>query len=278
MRHTLPRPPQLPDHLTTIRARHLLVILAILLLGGGSAALAASQNGIVRPVYEPAHASVKLGEELFDANCASCHAIAGQGINPPRPGAGDVTGAGPSLRGVGALAADFYLRTGFMPLRNIHSEPSEQRSPFTNKEITAITEFVASLGRGPRIPHPEPASASPVQGFKLFTEDCAGCHQSLARGGYVTGARVPPLQGVDATRIAEAVRIGPYLMPRFSAHQIDHQQLNAIVRYVLSTNRPENRGGWSIGNLGPIPEGLVAWLAAIVLVVLCLTLGRRLGT
>jgi quinol---cytochrome-c reductase cytochrome c subunit len=65
-------------------------------------------------------------------------------------------------------------------------------------------------------------------------------------------------------------------MPRFSQRQIPESDLDSIVRYVLWTNRPENRGGWSIGNLGPIPEGMVAWLAAILLAVSCLAVGRRL--
>jgi ubiquinol-cytochrome c reductase cytochrome c subunit len=255
----------------------LLVAAAVFALAGAGVTLAASQNGIVRPTYEPPKPTLQLGEQLFNANCASCHGIGGVGIVRPRPAAGNIAGAGPSLKGVGAMAADFYLRTGFMPLANIHAQPTRERVLFTPKEIAALTAFVAALGKGPGVPHPQAAHADLAQGFKLFTEDCAGCHQSLARGGYVTGARVPPLQKAGATEIAEAVRLGPYLMPRFSERQIDNRQLDSIIRYVRWTNRPDNRGGWSIGNLGPIPEGLVAWLAALVLAALCVTLGRRLA-
>jgi ubiquinol-cytochrome c reductase cytochrome c subunit len=247
----------------------------LLLVGGAGVALAQPQAGELAPTSQPTKPSVELGRELFEANCASCHGGAGQGIDHPRPGAGDLQGAAPSLQGVGAQAADFYLRTGFMPLPNIHTEPSNRRVLFTDEQIVAMIKYVASLGKGPGIPHPHPEAGTLNRGFELFTEDCAGCHQSLARGGFVTGARVPPLQGVDATEIAEAVRIGPYLMPRFSASRISDAQLNSIIRYVLSTNRPDNRGGWSIGNLGPIPEGMVAGLAAVTLAVLCLGLGRR---
>src|SRR5581483_10692248 len=206
----------------------------------------------------------------------SCHGIGGAGISKPRAGAGDIAGAGPSLRGVGAAAADFYLRTGMMPLPNIHTQPANHRVLLTGEEIRSLTEFVASLGSGPPVPHPEPGAGRIAQGFELFTEDCAGCHQSVARGGFVTGARVPPLQGIGPTEIAEAVRIGPFLMPRFSRGRLGDAELNSIIRYVLSTNRPVNRGGWSIGNLGPIPEGLVAWLAALLLGASCLALGKRL--
>ncbi len=110
-----------------------------------------------------------------------------------------------------------------------------------------------------------------------FTLHCAGCHQIQGRGGFVTGAMVPPLQGVNPTQIAEAVRIGPYLMPRFSTRQISDAQLNSIIKFVLSTRQPDNRGGWGIGNLGPIPEGLVTWwIAAPLLIVGCMAVGRRL--
>jgi ubiquinol-cytochrome c reductase cytochrome c subunit len=93
----------------------------------------------------------------------------------------------------------------------------------------------------------------------------------------VTGARVPPLGSVDAVTIAEAVRIGPYLMPRFSERDIGEHELDSIIRYVRYASGPDDRGGWGIGHLGPIPEGMVAWLlAGAVLVGLCMLLGERM--
>ena len=53
--------------------------------------------------------------------------------------------------------------------------------------------------------------------------------------------------------------MGPYLMPHFDAKQIDQHQLDSIARYVLWTRHPANAGGWGIYNIGPIPEGIVAW-------------------
>ena len=241
------------------------------------AAAAQPQSGIVRPTTEPATPSVALGAQLYAGNCASCHGIAGSGISSPRPGAGDILGQGPPLRGVGALAADFYLRTGYMPLSSPHDQPGHDRVLFSGKEITSLERYVASLGKGPPVPHPDPGAGSIAAGTQLFTLHCAGCHQELARGGFVTGAEVPPLQTVSATQIAEAVRIGPYLMPRFPRSEISDAQLNSIVRYVLSTRHPDNRGGWGIGNLGPIPEGLVTWwIAAPLLLLSCLAVGRRM--
>jgi quinol---cytochrome-c reductase cytochrome c subunit len=253
-----------------------------LVLGGASAVQAQPESGIVRPTYEPPSPSRELGAQLYAGNCATCHGVAGEGIVQPRPGAGGVLGQGPPLRGVGALAADFYLRTGYMPLGNPHEEPEDlqqgDRVLLTDKEIRSLVSYVASLAPGPAIPTPDPGAGNIATGQQLFAMNCAGCHQIEGRGGFVTGARVPELQTIPATQIAEAVRIGPYLMPRFSRQQISDAQLNDIVRYVLSVRHPNNRGGWSIGNIGPIPEGLVTWwIAGPLLIGLCLLLGKRFG-
>jgi ubiquinol-cytochrome c reductase cytochrome c subunit len=256
--------------------RRAIVIGIVLALAAAAIAQAQPQTGIVRPSSEPSRPSIQLGAQLFAGNCASCHGIAGGGITSPRPGAGDVLGAGPSLRGVGALAADFYLRTGQMPLSSIYDEPSNGEVLFSEKELRSLIGYVASLGRGPAIPQPNPSAGNVSEGNQLFTDHCAGCHQIDAEGGFVTGARVPPLQELSPSRIAEAVRIGPYLMPKFPTSQISDAQLSSIIAYVEHTNHNDNRGGWRIGNIGPIPEGLVAWWIAIpLLLVACRLVSRR---
>jgi ubiquinol-cytochrome c reductase cytochrome c subunit len=255
------------------------IALAAVLVGLWIVGLAEAQpqSGIVRPTTEPATPSLQLGAQLYAGNCASCHGIDGSGISSPRRGAGDILGAGPSLHGVGAQAADFYLRTGYMPLSSIHDQPGPDRVLLSDKEIRSLVAYVASLGSGPGIPQPDPSAGSLAEGLHQFTLHCAGCHQVVARGGFVTGALVPPLQSATPTEIAEAVRIGPYLMPRFSSRQISGSQLNSIIAYVRSTRHPDNRGGWGIGNLGPIPEGLVTWWIAIPLMIIaCTAMGRRL--
>ena len=77
--------------------------------------------------------------------------------------------------------------------------------------------------------------------------------------------------------VAEAVRIGPYVMPKFSRSSISDRQLDSIVRYVEFTKNPPRPGGWGLGFVGPVAEGLVTWFLAIpALIALCLILGRRL--
>ena len=68
-------------------------------------------------------------------------------------------------------------------------------------------------------------------------------------------------------------------MPKFSKAAISDRQLDSIVAYIQSAKRPEDRGGWGIGHIGPVPEGIVAWfIAAVVLVGLCGFIGERLRT
>jgi ubiquinol-cytochrome c reductase cytochrome c subunit len=142
--------------------------------------------------------------------------------------------------------------------------------------VQALIAYVASLGKGPPVPTPHPERGNLSEGQHQFTEKCAGCHQIVAEGGYVTGAVPPPLQGATAVQIAEAVRIGPYVMPTFSESAVTDAQLDSIIRYVLWTRHPDDRGGVSLGHVGPVPEGLVTWfVAAAALVALCLVLGRR---
>jgi cytochrome c oxidase assembly factor CtaG/cytochrome c2 len=218
----------------------------------------------------PAQAATQPnGRALFLGSCASCHGFDGSGVR----------GQGPSLLAAAAQAADFYLRTGRMPLANPSDAPVRAHPQFTDAQIRALTAYVASLGggRAPPVPRVDPAAGDLATGRHAFTDHCAGCHQVLARGGIVTGAIAPPLQQATPTQIAEAVRIGPYLMPRFTTRQIDRRTLDSIARYVeWAAHRPANEGGWGIGNIGPIPEGLVAWLIAIVALLIVIRLiGER---
>jgi ubiquinol-cytochrome c reductase cytochrome c subunit len=206
------------------------------------------------------------GASLYAENCLKCHGVAGRGV-PDH---------GPSLRGVGALAADFYLRIGYMPLESPSDQPQRRRSPFSGAQIDALVRYVASLGKGPAVPTPHPERGDVSAGLRLFTDHCAGCHQVVAEGGYVTGARVPPLKDATARQIAEAVRVGPFLMPRFPRSQISDSQLDSIVAYVEASKHPDDPGGWGLGHVGPVPEGLVGWLVAgASLVALCVVIGSR---
>jgi quinol---cytochrome-c reductase cytochrome c subunit len=248
-----------------MRIRALLV--AVVAALGFAPAAGAAPRPIVRPADEATKSGVELGSELYAANCATCHGTNGVG-----------TPIGPRLRGVGALAPDFYLSTGYMPLGNAHEQPLRTRVLLSKRERDAITSYIASLGKGPPIPSPDPASGNVAEGRELFTEHCAGCHQVVGEGGILPGAKAPPLNSATPVQIAEAVRIGPYVMPTFSKKQITDAQLNSIIAYVQYTKHPQDAGGWGINHLGPFPEGMVAWLLAMpVLLIVCLVIGKRVS-
>jgi ubiquinol-cytochrome c reductase cytochrome c subunit len=256
--------------LTAVVAGLLVALLALLAVK----APAAPPPGpaIVPTGGERGASTVELGQELFAANCVRCHGIGGRGVTRgPDPAL-----RGPSLRGVGALAPDFYLRTGYMPLGDATDQPVRARPRFSEREIRGIVQYVASLGRGPAVPNPRPRSRGAAEGRELFTEHCAGCHQAVAEGGVMPGAKAPPLRHATPRQIAEAVRIGPYVMPKFSAKDLSDAQLNAIIAYVQYAKDPRDEGGWGINHLGPFPEGMVAWLIAIpALLLICRAIGRR---
>jgi ubiquinol-cytochrome c reductase cytochrome c subunit len=203
---------------------------------------------------------VTEGRQLFLDGCASCHGVDARGV----------PGVGPSLVGVGAQSADFYLSTGRMPLKEeTGEEPLRSDPAYPPDQIRLLVAYVASLG-GPGIPTVAPQQGKLNEGMHAYTAYCAGCHQIVGEGGVVTGAIPPPLKDATPTQIAEAVRVGPYVMPPFDEQTIDDETLDSIIRYIQLTRDPVDRGGWGIGHIGPIPEGLVAWLiglAALVFVV-----------
>ncbi len=254
------------------------------------AALLLAATGVVMSSMGEAHGAtgapsrrslVDLGAQIYAANCSSCHGVGGAGKTSPGPaaGPGNLKGIGPSLLGVGALAADFYITTGYMPLRDPYVQPRRSRVLYSQRQTDALVAYVASLGPGPAIPHPDPALGNVSAGQRLFTENCAGCHQVAAAGGYLPDSVAPPLGPDSPRQIAEAVRIGPNLMPRFSTSRLSDRDLDSIIAYVEYAKSPDDRGGYSLGHVGPVPEGLVAWfVAGVVLVAVTMAAGSRLRT
>jgi ubiquinol-cytochrome c reductase cytochrome c subunit len=116
-----------------------------------------------------------------------------------------------------------------------------------------------------------------ARGRRLFADSCSGCHQIVGKGGVDPEIVAPPLDQATPVQIAEAIRTGPYLMPRFDEHRLDAHDVDSIARYVTEiVQHPADRGGWGIGNVGAIPEGLVAWLlAGGVLLVVARIIGER---
>lgn len=247
-----------------MRPRRVAVALLALLLGGFAAAGFArppSRASDIDPTRAGSISDARLereGRRLFEEGCSSCHGFDGKGVR----------GQGPSLAGAGEAAADFYLRTGRMPLDQVGEQPLRAEPRYAESQIHALVTYVGSLGPGPAIPEVRPERGSPSEGMRLFADSCAGCHGIGGKGGVAIGAYAPPLGEATPTQVGEAIRIGPHLMPRFSAAQLDPDEVDSIARYVQLTQGPDDAGGFGIGHIGPVPEGLVAWLAAIAALLL----------
>jgi ubiquinol-cytochrome c reductase cytochrome c subunit len=237
---------------------------AILELATASSGQVATTPAATQSTADPA--LVARGRRLYVEGCSSCHGMDAKGVDSQ----------GPSLVGAGAASADFYLRTGRMPLAQPGHQPQRAQAAYPDDQIEALDAYVGSLG-GPGIPVIDPALGSIQRGTELFGSNCAGCHSITGEGGAVVGGFAPELHKASPTEVAEAVRVGPYLMPSFDRNQISDQDLNSIARYVdEAVQQPDDRGGWGIGHIGPVPEGLIAWVvAAAALLLVARLVGER---
>jgi len=199
---------------------------------------------------------------LYVQNCASCHGPQGQG-----------TSAGPTLVGVGAAAADFYLRTGRMPLGAPGQQPIRQAPKFDEADIQALVAYVAAFGAGPDVP--QVTSGGDVhRGFALYNANCAACHAATGAGNAVGGGFFAVGLGrATDQQIAEAMIVGPGVMPRFSMTAADQDALIAYIGFLRTAPTP---GGAPIGGIGPVAEGFVAVVIGLsALVLVAVFVGRR---
>jgi ubiquinol-cytochrome c reductase cytochrome c subunit len=211
------------------------------------------------------------GKELFQANCSSCHGLVAQG-----------TDQAPSLIGAGAAAVYFQMSTGRMPAKEVGAENERKPVTFTEQEIYAIADYVASLGGGPPIPTAEQVStegADTALGSQLFSANCAQCHNAGLSGGALTyGKDAPPLTQATPTQIYTAMLTGPEAMPVFADSVLPPQAKRDIIAYITQTRVEPNPGGFSLGRTGPITEGLVIFLGGmgfLVIVAMWITAKRR---
>jgi ubiquinol-cytochrome c reductase cytochrome c subunit len=208
---------------------------------------------------------VALGRQLYLVRCSSCHGIDARGVS----------GIAPELIDAGAASADFYLRTGRMPLADYHDQPIRHRPAYPDNEIRALVAYVGSLDSGPGIPN-LPQQADLSQGFQLYSINCAQCHNDAGAGGALGyGDIVPSLMHASMLDAAEAMRIGPKPMPVFGSDTLSDQQVANIAAYVEYLHHPRDRGGLGLGHLGPIPEGFVGWVVGMGLLLL---VARLIGT
>jgi ubiquinol-cytochrome c reductase cytochrome c subunit len=246
----------LPDPVITHRLLPVLAGAAGLAVFG---VLSISRSSPARAQVDP----VPAGRALYLVGCSSCHGIAAEG-----------TVRGPDLITAGPAAADFYLRTGRMPLNDPNQQPVRHAPAYTPAQISELVAYIGSLDHGTPIPTVLPGDLS--RGNLLFSDNCAQCHNDAGAGGALGyGDIVPSLRKASRLDVLEAMRVGPRPMPVFGPDTLSEQQASDIAAYVEYLHHPRDRGGIGLGHLGPIPEGFVGWVVGMGLLLL---VARLIGT
>jgi ubiquinol-cytochrome c reductase cytochrome c subunit len=242
------------------------LLLGLLLTGGLYAAL--SPTSSAQESQNDAEL-VKQGRELFLVGCSFCHGQNAEGQT-------DVNGKliGPSLVGVGAAAVDFQVGTGRMPLARPGQQGPTKRQAYTEREIKAMAAYVASLAPGPAIPSAKDYSTeglsdaekeeAVVRGGQIFLTNCTACHNFTGAGGAMPhGGYAPRLLDTTPRHIYEAMLTGPGPMDNFSNGNLPPESKRDVIAYIESMREQPGYGGFSLGNMGPVSEGLFAWIAGL---------------
>jgi len=240
------------------RRRHPLAAVVVLLLalaatGGLYAAFAPADKAQADETAQSL--AIDEGKKLYSVGCASCHGTGGQG-----------TTDGPSLVGVGSAAVDFQVGTGRMPAQQPGAQVPKKKVIYSQAEIDQLAAYIASLGAGPVAPTEKDYSADGAdiaKGGELFRTNCAQCHNFTGEGGALThGKFAPSLEGVAPKHIYEAMQTGPQNMPSFPDTTMTKQNKKDIIAYLDAVNgdKTESPGGLKLGGLGPVSEGLFAWI------------------
>jgi len=209
------------------------------------------------------------GRELFLVGCAFCHGQNGEGVKTQNGNQ-----IGPSLVGVGAAAVDFQVGTGRMPMAQPGAQAPRKQPVYSDEEVAQLAAYVASLGPGPSIPSENDYSIEGLsdsqreeaitRGGQIFLTNCTACHNFEGSGGAMPrGGYAPKIRGVEPKYIYEAMLTGPQAMDNFSNGNLSPEEKRDVIAYLGSLDEAPGYGGFGLGGLGPVSEGLFAWLVGL---------------
>lgn len=204
------------------------------------------------------------GRFLYLRDCGVCHGEQGEG-----------TPLGQGLKEIGPAEVDYTLSTGRMPIDEPGAERRRRAPKYNAAERAAIVDFMRPfIAPEPDIPHVDASAGDEAKGLELYMSLCAACHQWAGEGGALLGdIESPPLDKSTPLQVAEAIESGPVNMPAFV---LSEEEVNDIAAYVLYLRQPEDRGGAGLWHFGPLPEGAVAWVFGLgLMVMVCRWIGTR---
>ena len=231
---------------------------ALIIVGGLYTAFSPGMRASAQdePTLTPAAAE---GKRLYETSCVTCHGRNAQGV-PDR---------GPSLIGVGSAAVEFQVGTGRMPLARQDAEGVRKDPVFTIDQTRQIGQYIQALGGGPQLAeNANLAGGDVVRGGELFRVNCSSCHAFGAGGGALSSGKFAPgLEQSTARVIYTAMLTGPQNMPVFGDNQLTPDEKRDIIAYIQNLQSDPDPGGWGMGRLGPVPEGLAIFLIGMVALV-----------
>ena len=232
-------------------------LLLLALLAVGTTFSVASANTSAETTSADRSVQIEEGRQIFLKGCSSCHGLNAEGAQ-----------IAPSLIGVGAASVDFQVGTGRMPMADMSTQAIRKDPIYDAEETAALAAYVASLAPGPAIPSESSLNferdGSTAEGGELFRNNCAMCHNFAGQGGALTqGKYAPTLMGVEPKHIYEAMVTGPQSMPVFSDKTITPEEKLSIIKWIKAAEKEPNLGGASLGRVGPVTEGLLAWVLGL---------------
>ena len=221
-------------------------------------------TGTLYSALAPAHASDEsnttessaeaAGRELYERSCITCHGENLEGV-PER---------GPSLIGVGEAAVYFQVHTGRMPLVRQEAQAADKPAVFSDEEIEQLMAYVQANGGGPTVPSGDLRDGDLAEGGELFRLNCSSCHNFVGEGGALSaGKYAPSLDDATDLEIYTAMLTGPENMPIFGDNQLTTEQKRSIINYVQTVKEQADPGGFGIGRIGPVAEGVVIWVVGV---------------
>ena len=248
--------------------------LGIGLSGAGLLATALTPDAQVATAQRDDQALIQEGKDLYEQACITCHGANLQGVKD----------RGPSLIGTGEGAVYFQVNSGRMPMMSNDAQAERKKPRYSEAQTLAMAAYVAANGGGPELVYNEDGSiameelrgknfdgdiqaADVARGSELFRLNCASCHNFTGRGGALSsGKYAPVLDPANEQEIYQAMLTGPQNMPKFSERQLTADEKRDIIAFIKSSKETPSPGGWALGGIGPVAEGLAMWIIGVTLV------------
>lgn len=252
------------------------VALGLGLTGAGLVAQAVTPDAQTATADLDAASMVNQGKDIYEVACITCHGANLQGVQD----------RGPSLVGVGEGAVYFQVHSGRMPMKRNEAQASRKDARFNEQQTLALAAYVNANGGGPGIvkdsdgniamdslrgSHNDNGEIDPQdvsRGSDLFRLNCASCHNFTGRGGALSGGKyAPTLDNANEQEIYQAMLTGPQNMPKFSDRQLSADEKKDIIAYIKSAKETPSQGGYGLGGIGPVTEGMLMWIVGIVVLI-----------